>query len=250
VTGRARRRAVRGLLTFALGAAVVGAGLTARAAESPAAITLIPNCGPAGSSGTYSIEVVGTDFNPDAGVVVTFDAAAGGTPESFNTTSDGFGAFDTVIKPQLRPDGTYLVRADDFRQREATAPFTVPCTGPVSPVQKPPTTPPTSVTPQPRIQLETLLGPPGFVTTVDGFNFPKHSVVRLQWTVGIKPPLDIPLGNATTFSVPLLVFHRDRPGPRQVTATHVSGPTFAPVSPANFLVVLGANQPPGVQVRP
>ena len=255
--GRSKRRRAAYLGSAgAVAATGVTGGLAAMAmAASPAGISLTPDCGSAGNSGTYSVDVRGHDFDPDATVAVTFDAGRGVRPETFDTSTDGFGGFDVTIHPTRRGNGSYDVRADDFRQREATASFTVPCTSP--PVTPPPSTPSPSPTHngrpgsglQPHIRVRTPIGIPGFVTIVDGFDFPKGAVVVLRWSTGIRPPIVVHAIDGT-FSQPMLVFPRDLPGARQVTAVRgSSGPAFPAVTPADFLVVLGPNEPPGVQVR-
>jgi hypothetical protein len=118
----------------AAGAVLIGLASAAPAAadppRTPAAITVTPTC----AAQLGRIHVSGTDFNPFNDILVTFDAGAGGQPESFAASTDGFGRFAIDITPQTaRPAGTYLVRADDFRLREATAPFTVPCAPPPPP---------------------------------------------------------------------------------------------------------------------
>src|SRR4030088_132293 len=127
----------RGRLVFSAAAvlavsAVLWRPVLAQAPPTAAALQLSPACGPAapGTPPVYTIAVTGVNFNPFTAVLVTFDADTGGTPESFDTTTDGFGGSQLPIKPARRPAGSPLVRADDFREREATATFTVTCASP------------------------------------------------------------------------------------------------------------------------
>ncbi|MDH6465619.1 Tol biopolymer transport system component [Micromonospora sp. A200] len=95
---------------------------------------------------------------------------------------------------------------------------------------------------QPRIVAVPAIGPPGFVTSVRGTDFPPGARVRLAWNVGITaataPAVAAPDG---TFAAQLLVLPKDRLGPREITA---SGTGFAPVT-TPFRVVLPPLQPPG-----
>ena len=75
----------------------------------------------------YSVGVVGENFDPFSAVLVTFDAGPGATPESAQAQTDGFGHFAITLRVRQRAEGQHLVRADDFRQREADAIYTVPC---------------------------------------------------------------------------------------------------------------------------
>jgi Tol biopolymer transport system component len=95
----------------------------------------------------------------------------------------------------------------------------------------------------PTIAFDPPLGPPGFVTTVRGTNFPKGAHVRLSWDFGIMSVTqDVVVGDDGTFVVPLLVFPRETPGARVLTATGVRGPRFRPAT-APFTVVPGTEQP-------
>ena len=66
-----------------------------------------------------TITVQGQEFDPFSLVLITFDAGPGGTPQNFTTGTDGFGAFKQDIVVKEPTEGVHLVRADDFRQREA-----------------------------------------------------------------------------------------------------------------------------------
>jgi dipeptidyl aminopeptidase/acylaminoacyl peptidase len=98
----------------------------------------------------------------------------------------------------------------------------------------------------PRIVAVPPIGPPGFVASIRGVDFPPGVPVRLSWDVGITaaaPPVR-PAADGT-FAAPLLVLPKDRLGARQVVAT---GAGFRPAT-TPFLVVLPAQQPPGLLHR-
>lgn len=241
---------------------------------SPAGIALAPSCGPVGAPGAtaqpaYFVQVNGLNFNPFSSVLVTFDFATGGRPETFTARTDGFGHFVVTITPLQRAAGVYVVRADDLKLREATALFTVPCppdtttSSTTSSTTTSSTTTTTSTTtpgggggppdtvpgggggppaPPPTLRLEPPIGPPGFVTTAVGTGFPPNGPVALAWEPGIisEPWSKAVADAAGNFRVPVIIFHRDLLGPRELKAT----PTGAPASVnASFLVVPGPGQP-------
>jgi hypothetical protein len=181
---------------------------------------------------TYTINVDGVNFNPFSSVLITFDVGPGGKPESFQTRTDGFGHFNADILPTQREEGLHVIRADDFKQREAQATYTIPCF-------------------QPSLALDPPTGPPGFVPFVVGTGFPANGqVVVLRWTPGLTiPGLPVKLltdGNGA-FRVPVLVMYHDILGPRQLQAIvpNPYGPNAgaAVEAEAPFLVTLGRAQP-------
>ncbi len=95
---------------------------------------------------------------------------------------------------------------------------------------------------QPRIVAVPAIGPPGFVTSIRGTDFPPGVSVKLVWDVGITaaatPTVPGPDGR---FIAQLLVLRKDRLGPRLAVA---SGAGFSPVT-TPYRVVLPAQQPPG-----
>jgi hypothetical protein len=187
---------------------------------------------------TYTINVDGVNFNPYSSVLVTFDAGPGGTPESFERTTDVFGRFSLDIQVRSRSEGVHLVRADDFRQREADATYRIPCF-------------------QPSVALNPPIGPPGFVTSAVGTGFPPNaSIVFLNWG---KPDLLSPLPKTITtdangsFQIPILVLYHDLLGPRMLQAI-VANPFgeragSAIEADAPFLVTLGRSQPTDLVLR-
>src|SRR5206468_3314043 len=108
----------------------------------------------------------------------------------------------------------------------------------------------------PVLTIAPKLGPPGFVAAVTGRNFPPGSRVTLSWNVGISSvPQPIVVRADGTFTVPILIFHKDRLGPRRLSARPAPPanggtptPAFAPVGD-DFLVVPGVIQPPDQVMR-
>ena len=187
---------------------------------------------------TYTINVDGVNFNPYSAVLVTFDAGPGGTPESFEKTTDVFGHFSLDIQVRSRPEGVHLIRADDFRQREADATYQIPCF-------------------QPAVALDPPIGPPGFVTLAVGTGFPPNaSIVVLNWTApALRSPLpkNIKTDANGSFQIPILVLWHDLLGPRMLQAI-VANPFgeragSAIEADAPFLVTLGRSQPTDFVIR-
>lgn len=236
-TGRAA--ALASLFTLAVAAFTMLAPGSGSAASSPAAITLNPVCGPTGGDpNRYSIDVDGTDFNPILDVLVTFDAGPGGRPESFKTTSDGFGHFHVTITPVQRGAGRYVVRADDFRQREAEAPFAVPCPG------KPP--PPPTCTAS--LTLSPSLAPPGAVIalTVSGLPSSVHQLT-VAWNRGINNQMGVNIGS---LPASVVILPHDLTGPRKLIVVGSDDPSAdLSCAAAPFLVLPGSMQPDDFVVR-
>jgi hypothetical protein len=178
------------------------------------------------------ITVSGVNFNPFTAVLVTFDAASGGQPESVQSKTDGFGRFSATLRPSARGEGPHLVRADDFREREATANFSIPCY-------------------QPSLALNPPIGPPGFVPFAVGTGFPANQALQLRWSSPALTGLLAPPGATVqtdgngAFSVPMLVFYHDILGPRtlQVDVRNDKGGVALISMTAPFLVTLGRSQP-------
>jgi hypothetical protein len=187
---------------------------------------------------TYSITVDGVNFNPYTAVLVTFDAGPGGTPESFERTTDVFGRFSLEIQVRSRSEGVHLVRADDFRQREADTTYRIPCF-------------------QPSVALDPPIGPPGFVTNAVGTGFPPNaSIVFLNWgTPALRSPLpkNIQTDANGSFQIPVLVLYHDLLGPRMLQAI-MANPFgeragSAIEADAPFLVTQGRSQPSDLVLR-
>lgn len=242
-------------------------GAPASAIASPAAITVTPGCfqpatavalasdtfkpgspratpraktkpTPAPAPVTYTINVDGVNFNPYSAVLVTFDAGPGGTPESFERTTDVFGHFTLDIQVRSRSEGVHLVRADDFRQREADTTYRIPCF-------------------QPSVALDPPIGPPGFVTNAVGTGFPPNaSIALLNWgTPALRSPLpkNIKTDASGSFQIPILVLYHDLLGPRMLQAI-VANPFgeragSAIEADAPFLVTPGRSQPTDLVMR-
>jgi hypothetical protein len=251
---RSRLAAAAGAAAVVAATALLGRPALAQPPPSPAAIELSPACGQAapGPPGAYTIAVAGENFNPFTAVLVTFDAAAGGTPESFDARTDGFGSFQVTIGPSLRPAGAYLVRADDFREREATATFAVPC-GP------PPVTPTPTPNPvfNPTMRFVPAVTRTGWIVSLRGTGFPPGATVNLSWG-GLRGraipartlPTSVTAGSDGSFDVPsVLVFFETGPGRQTATATPGGGETFAQAPTAKLLIVPGTVQPPAYKER-
>jgi hypothetical protein len=239
----------RPALSLAIGALVLAASLVpGRPAlaqpPSPAAITVTVSC--TSTANVFSLRVQGVDFNPFTAVLVTFDAAAGGTPESFDTSTNGFGRFDATIQPSARPAGTYLVRADDFREREATLGVAVSCPGQAPPNQQPP--------PQvfnPTLNFHPGITRRGFIVTLSGTGFPRSQLVKLDWgdLFGRYIVTSVTADHNGNILVPqVLVFEETVVGTAHVVATPGGTDTFGAVA-APLLVVPGTVEPPQFKER-
>ncbi len=196
---------------------------------SPAAIVLKPSCGNLVSSDgqptpAHSVNVDGSNFNPFTAILISFDAGPGGRPQSFQARTDGFGRFNVDIAPSSRSAGTYVVRADDLKQREAIADFKVPC---------------------PLLVLQPPIGPPGFVTLAVGTGFHPNASVTLAWAppaLVLQPPGLVMTDQSGGFRIPVLISYREALGRRALKATTVrEGRSRESV--AGFLVVPGRGQP-------
>ena len=170
-------------------------------------------------------------------MLITFDAGPGGKPQNFTAQTDGFGVFTRDIQVTEPAEGVHIVRADDFREREAVASYRLPCW-------------------QGDVALYPPIGPPGFVALVVGRNFPPLSpVTLLNWAA---PALASPLypvfpnqGMKTdangAFEFRIMVFYHDELGPRTIRAVvqdAVANEGNAQIAAdAPFLVTPGRTQP-------
>ncbi|MFJ8579953.1 VWA domain-containing protein [Micromonospora sp. NPDC093277] len=98
----------------------------------------------------------------------------------------------------------------------------------------------------PRVRLDPAIGPPGFVTTAVGTDFPAGAQVRLRWEPGITTTPDtVTVGADGSFRTQVLILRKDTLGPRGLTVGPVSGRAFGPVrAPEPFLVVPRELGPP------
>jgi hypothetical protein len=93
--------------------------------------------------------------------------------------------------------------------------------------------------------LDPPIGQPGIVTIVEGSGFPSNTPVVLTWSPGITSRTDPVLtDDQGDFRVPMLVFHNDRTGPRELQAAPFDGTAFPPVA-ATMLVTRPSAVPPG-----
>ncbi len=191
---------------------------------------------------------VGTESLPLAATLanggwspLTVDGASltGGNKGDFRVVADGCAgrrlarneacSVTVVFAPTAKgPRTTTLAVADSF----AGSPRTVRLTGRAAqPINA-------------RLTLDPPLGPPGIVTIAEGTGFPPGAVVRLSWSQGITPHLrDVTADAKGRFRIPVLVFHNDRTGQRELQAEAVAGTGFAPVR-APMLVTRGSVVPP------
>jgi hypothetical protein len=208
----------------------------AQTPASPATISLDPACGqPGGARDRYSISVAGANFNPFTSVMITFDAGEGGQPESFQTRTDGFGQFTQEIAPHRRAAGVHQVRADDFKGREASASFSVPCE-----------------VFRPTLLFSPRVSAPGMGGVLRGTGFPRQSRVALVWEGGLFTstyPREATTDANGRLEVRFVVFRHELPKPWKATAS--PGPSSPPYDPAraDFLVVLGSEQPRDFRFR-
>lgn len=182
----------------------------------------------------YSIRVRGRGFYPGA-VELTFDQK--GTPETQSATVGEDGTFDGQLIGSGRERGEYIVLA---RQRDArstvlraTRVFTVPCV-------------------EPTLTIEPLSGPAGYATVVTGTDFPPGTSVSLTWDRGITAatPMEVTADATGSFEMSIFLLPHDVPGPRVLTAGTPADPTAFPGVTADYLVVAGSGQPPGVPGDP
>ena len=243
-------------------------GPSATAIRSPATITAKPNCFQPAAAVTLSSDtfkalaprttpkpattpatsaapetgtttITGDNFNPFAAVLITFDAGPGGVPQSFEAQTDVFGHFSRTIQVVEPAEGVHLIRADDFRQREADdTSYQIPCY-------------------QPSLALDPPIGPPGFVTYAVGRGFPRNSPIAfLNWDGKVlRSPLpkDIRTNDAGAFQIPILVLYHDQLGPRMLRAIvpndQGDGAGVAIEADAPFLVTPGRSQPSDFSLR-
>jgi hypothetical protein len=98
----------------------------------------------------------------------------------------------------------------------------------------------------PQLRFDPAVGPPGFVTTVTGTDFPPGALVTLRWDRGITQTRSpVVVGADGTFLAGVLVFHNDIVGPRQLIVTAAPGGPPFPDQMAPFLVVTATLQPSG-----
>jgi hypothetical protein len=99
---------------------------------------------------------------------------------------------------------------------------------------------------QPKIVAMPPIGPPGFVTSVRGIDFPAGAPITLTWSPGITAAAAPTRPGANLrFVAQLLILTKDQTGPRTITAT---GPGFSAVT-TPFLVVVNTFTPPDLVAR-
>jgi hypothetical protein len=97
---------------------------------------------------------------------------------------------------------------------------------------------------RPRIEALPDIGPPGFVTSVRGTDFPPGQPVEITWSPGITADARPVVPDADgTFAAQLLILPGDAIGARTITAEAVGTRLFSPVT-TPFLVVSQTPDPP------
>ena len=222
-------------------------------------LTLDPPCSTTGTPQTLTVS--GAGWGPGFAVTVTYDVPS----ETIKTVSAGKDGTFSVTFDVTPPNRDVVVRAEQGRTESdvrvtwsrcpppgvtttSTTATTIPpiTTAPVATTTTAPGTPTTSpvvtVPPTPGVVLTVVpsLGPPGFVALAKGTGFPPGPV-SLAWVQGIGT--FTATADATgAFETSVLVFPRDRLGPRLLVA---SGTVNAS---APFLVVPSTVQPSGKDV--
>jgi len=100
-----------------------------------------------------------------------------------------------------------------------------------------------------RLKITPAVGQPGTVVIVEGSGFPDGSRVNLRWSRGITQRMDAVEAKGGRFRVPVLVFHNDYTGRRDLLATPLDGKAFPGVS-SPMLVTQASVIPPTFLVAP
>ena len=93
------------------------------------------------------------------------------------------------------------------------------------------------------------IGQPGTVVIVDGSGFPDGAKVTLRWSQGITWRMAPITATGGTFHVPMLIFHNDLTGPRDLIAAPLDGTSFPAIS-APVLVTQPSVIPPTFLIAP
>jgi hypothetical protein len=190
-----------------------------------------------GQPDAYSISLRLTGYIPGF-VELIFDADGTREPESGTVGENG--RLTVTITPSGRAAGTYRIVA---RQRDArrtltekSVTFAVPCI--------------TAATPT--LRIEPASGAPGFVTFAIGSDFPPGTQVTLHWSRGIDAArgITVSVDASGAFRRPVLIFHHDFSGSREMTAGTAADPAAFPTAHDSFTVVAGQGSPQGVVIDP
>jgi hypothetical protein len=100
-----------------------------------------------------------------------------------------------------------------------------------------------------KLVITPAIGPPGTVVIVDGSGFPDGAKVTLRWSQGITQRIAPITATGGRFHVPMLIFHNDLTGPRDLLASPSNGTAFPPIS-APVLVTQPSVIPPMFLVAP
>ena len=228
----------------------------------PPEVTLTPSCSSPGTSQTLAVSGRGWTYNPqlEQSVQIYYDYPVNTKPP-VHTDPDAQGDWSVALAV-TPPNREVPIRVDHPSQDISLQVIWEPCppTGPGSTtvpattsttravtttttalpggaVPPPSTAPLTPVT----LEVEPRLGPGGIVAAARGTGWPEGTV-QLRWSPGIGA-FTATVGVDGTFSVPVLVFHRDVLGPRTLSATDGRVSATTP-----FLVVPSSVQPSGQDV--
>jgi hypothetical protein len=212
----------------ASGAHTVSARAGATTASTPftatvPTITITPTSGLPGSTVTIS----GSNFRPNAAVVINYDGAAvTTTPATVTSTSVGAFSAVTFAVPSSSAPGAHTVRATTVAATASTG-FTT-----ASPAA-------------PSITLSPTSGIPDATITVTGSNYPASSTVQVTFN-GTATPVasNVTVTSTGTFSTTFAVPSAAAVGAHTVTAATTAGP--AATASAAFTVT----QPPSVTLTP
>ncbi|WP_026315890.1 DUF11 domain-containing protein [Actinokineospora enzanensis] len=103
---------------------------------------------------------------------------------------------------------------------------------------------------RPVLRVDPTAGPQGSVTNAIGQDFPPDATVRLSWNPGISEfPGLVRVRPDGTFTVSVLVFHKDILGPRALWADPVAGPPFGRTGSGDYVVMIRTLKPVVFEVR-
>jgi Tol biopolymer transport system component len=100
-----------------------------------------------------------------------------------------------------------------------------------------------------KVKITPAIGQPGTVVIVEGSGFPDGARVTLRWSTGITPRMDPVKAPGGRFRVPVLIFHNDVTGPRDLLVAPADGKAF-PALTSPVLVTQPSVIPPTFLVAP
>jgi hypothetical protein len=190
-------------------------------------------CGQAaeGVPAAYLVNLTGTGFLPGR-VDIVFDAV-GVLPEPTVAIADAAGSFTAALTATGRRPGSYEILAHQQVSVsgtivEAALTFSVTCEGP-------------------QFRLMSAIGPPGFVLTVVGLNFPPDADILLRWSrgIGAGQPVIAHTDASGNFTRQVLIFYGDFLGLRTLTVELATDPlAFLALPAIPYRVTPGTISPP------